>query len=294
MRTDSASSRVADAAVGLLLIIAAVTLFVHLSATDAEFSRYNQQWNGTSQFFDRLETGGARMIEDLDEVEGKRDTTLLIIAPGRKPTEPEKEAYRDYLTDGNTLVIVDDFGSGNEILLAIGSSVRFERGNLLSLDREFEVADAPVGYPASDTDLVSGLSKIVFNHPVAVSGGTSILNTTYLSWIDKDGNRLVNRSETLTRYPLAAEEDVGTGHVIVIGDASLFINAMQGLPHCDNDLFIQRLAKRTTFVDQLLSRTATAEGPISTFLWIRKTSSLVVVVTAIILGVLAWSFNRRK
>ena len=80
----------------------------------------------------------------------------------------------------------------------------------------------------------------------------------------------------------------------MIGDASLFINAMQGLPDCDNGLLVGRLVADATLVDQVLSRTAAAEGPISTFLWVRETPSLVVVVTALSLGVIAWSLNRRK
>jgi len=134
----------------------------------------------------------------------------------------------------------------------------------------------------------------VFNHPVAISGGTPLMNTTYLSWIDKDGNGLINRSERLTRYTLVAGESVGDGTLVVIGDASLFINAMQGLPDCDNSRFLERLMEEDTLVDQVTSRTANAEGPITTFLMVRKTPSLVVVVTAVILTVLAWSCNRRK
>ena len=294
MVIGSDSSRAIDALVGLILIIGVMTLFIHLTTTDAEFSRYNQQWNGTSMFFEALEGRAAEMIEESGELIGKKDTTLLVIAPGRRPTREEEAAYRSFLNAGNTLIIADDFNSGNDLLQTLSSSIRFERGNLLSLEREFEVASAPIGYPAADDNLVSDLSKIVFNHPVALSGGTPLLNTTPLSWIDKDGNRLINRSEPLNRFTLAAEENLGEGRLIVIGDASLFINAMQGLPVCDNALFLERLTQRTTLVDQILSKTKTAEGPISTFLKVRKTPSLVVVVTAIILGGLAWSFNRRR
>jgi hypothetical protein len=294
MSNGSAPYRAVDAAVGLVLVIAAVALFLHISSTDTEFSRYNLQWNGTSNVFDALEGRGAVMVRDPAALVGRQNATLLVIAPERAPTVEEGSAYRDFVGAGNTLVLVDDYGSGNELLKAIGASARLERGNLSSLAREFEVSQAPLGYPVKGRALGAGLSKVVFNHPVAVSGGESLINTTYLSWIDEDGDGRINRSEPLGQFTLATEEAVGAGRVVVIGDASLFINAMQGLPDCDNELLVERLIADTTCVDQRLSRTASATGPISTFLWVRGTPSLVVLVTALSLGVMAWSLNRRR
>ena len=53
------SQRAVDAAVGLILLIAAIALFLHLSSTDDELSRYNPQWNGTSAVFEALEGRGS-------------------------------------------------------------------------------------------------------------------------------------------------------------------------------------------------------------------------------------------
>jgi hypothetical protein len=290
----SAPYRAVDAAIGIVLVLATVVLFLHLTSTDGEFSRYNPQWNGTSVYFDRLVSGGSAMVDDPADLAGESNRTLLVIAPARAPTVEEEAAYREFIAAGNTLVLADDFGAGNELLRAVGASVRLDDGNLSSYTREFEISNAPVGYPASNRTLVSGISKIVFNHPVAVYGGEPLVNTSYLSWVDKDGDGRANSSEPLNRFPVMTEEVVGAGRVIVIGDASLFINAMQGLPDCDNGLLVERLISTETLVDQRLSLTAVAEGPISTFLWIREIPSLVVVVTALSLGVVAWSLSRRK
>lgn len=286
--------RAVDAAVGLVLIIAAVALFLHISSTDADFSRYNSQWNGTSEVFDALDGHDTIMVRDLAALRGRHNATLLMIAPVRAPTAEEGAAYRDFVAAGNTLVLADDFGAGNEVLKAVGASTTLDPGKLSSLTRGFEIATAPIGYPLKGQRLVGDLSKIVFNHPVAVSGGDPLINTTSLSWIDTDGDGRIDRAEPLGRFAVATEEGVGAGHVLVIGDASLFINAMQGLPDCDNGLLIERLVASATLTDQRLSQTATAAGPISTFLWVRETPALVVVVTALSLGMIAWSFNRRR
>lgn len=294
MTTGPIRGRSVDATVAIILVIAAVALFFHLSSTDVEFSRYNLQWNGTSVFFDSLDSRGTTAVGDLALLQGRRNATLLVIAPGREPTAEEGRAFRDFVTAGNTLVIADDFGSGNELLKAIGASARLNRGDLSSLGREFEISSAPIGLPVEGRPLVAGLSKIVFNHPVSVSGGSPVINSTYLSWIDEDRNRRPTVSEPMGRFTLATAESVGDGRVVVIGDASLFINAMQRLPECDNGLLLERLTAGETLVDQRLSQTSAAVGPISTFLWVKETPSLVVVVTALSLGVLAWSFNRRR
>lgn len=283
-----------DAAVGLILLIAALALFLHLSSTSVEMSRYNPQWNGTSVVFDALEGRGSVMVRDPAELKGRENATLLVIAPARAPTAQERAAYRGYVADGNTLVLADDFGSGNDLLEAIGASVQLDQGNLSSFSREFERSEAPLGFSLNGRPLVAGISKVVFNHPVAVSGGDPLINTTYFSWIDIDGDGRADRSEQLNQYSVATEEAVGAGRVVVIGDASLFINAMQGLSDSDNGLLVDRLIADATLVDQVLSRTATAEGPISIFLWARGTPSLVVVVTALSLGALALWLNRRR
>lgn len=294
MSDDNPPYRAIDAAVGLILVVAAVALFLHLSTTDIEFSRYNPQWNGTSVVFDTLGNSGSVMVRDPADLRGRHNATLLVIAPARAPTVEEGSAYRDFVAAGNTLMLVDDFGSGNDLLRAVGATTRLDRGNLSSLEREFENSNAPLGYPVKGRPLVAGLSKIVFNRPVAVSGGNPLINTTYLSWIDTDGDGRVERTESLGRFTLATEEAVGAGQVVVIGDASLFINAMQGLSDCDNGLLVERLVASATLTDQRLSQTATTAGPISIFLWVRETPALVVVVTALSLGMIAWSFNRRR
>ena len=217
-----------------------------------------------------------------------------MIAPARAPTVEESVAYREFVAAGNTLVLADDFGSGNALLRVVGASVRLDSGNLSSFSREFEISNAPLGYPVAERPLVSGISKVVFNHPVAVSGGEPLINTTILSWVDKNGDGRADSAEPLNRFTVMTEEAVGSGRVVLIGDASLFINEMQGLPDCDNGLIVKRLVRGATFVDQRLSETAVEAGPISTFLWMRNIPSLVVVVTALSLGVIAWSLNRRK
>lgn len=281
-------------AVGVVLLIAAVTLVLHLSTTDLEFSRYNPGWNGTSTVFGTFEERGVVMIRDPAELAGQTEETLLVVAPGRPPTGDEAETIRAFVASGNTLVLADDFGAGNALLEAVGASIRLDQRNLSSVEREHEIAASPRGFPVPGHPLSASLSMVIFDHPVAVTGGAPFLASSRLSWIDQDGNGRPDAGEPLERYPLAADEAVGAGRVVVIGDASLFINAMQNLRNGDNNLLLERLTAGNLLVDQRLSRTADATRPISTILWVQERPSIIIAVTALALVALAWQLNRRR
>lgn len=281
-------------AVGLVVLIGTVALFLHLSSTDGEFSRYNPSWNGTSTYFSALDERGAVAVRDPAALAGYANATLLIVAPGRAPTADEAAAYRAFVQSGNTLVLADDFGAGNALLGAVGSTMRLDQRNLSSLDREFELPGAVLGYPVPGAPLGANLSTVVFDHPVAVVGGAPFLETSRLSWMDDDGNGRPDLNESLGRFALAASEEVGAGRVVAVGDASLVINAMQALRDGDNAVLLARLVPDGALVDQRLSRAAAATGPISTILWVQNRPSFIVVVTALALGALAWQLNRRK
>lgn len=281
-------------AIGLAVLIGAVALFVHLSTTDAEFSRYNPSWNGTSAFFAALDERGAVGVADPGELAGHPNATLLVVAPGRAPTAAEAAAYRAFVATGGTLVLADDFGAGNALLAAVGSTMRLDQRNLSSLERAFELPGAPLGYPVEGAPLAANLSTVVFDHPVAVTGGTPFLESSRLSWMDDDGNGRADPNETLGRFALAASEEVGAGRVVVVADASLFINAMQGLRVGDNALLLARLVPDGVLVDERLSRAAAADGPVGTVLWLQERPFITVLVTAMALAALAGYVSRHR
>ena len=280
--------------VGFVLLAAAVALFVHFSATDAEFSRYNPAWNGSSAYYAALDERGAVPVRDLAALGGRGNATLLVVAPVRAPTPDEAAAYAAFVRSGGTLVLADDFGAGNAVLEAVGSGMRLDQRNLSSMERAFELAAAPLGYPVAGAPLGANLSTVVFDHPAAVLGGAPFLESSRLSWMDDDGNGRPDETEPLGRFALAASEDLGAGRVVALGDASLVINAMQGLRVGDNALLLARLVPDGVLVDERLGRTADASGPVGTVLWLQERPVLIVTATAFALAALAWRRDRRK
>ena len=88
--------------VGLVILVSALVLTVHLSANILEFSRYNNGWNGTSVFFSNLDRHHCFEVSDPGQLASYQgNATLLIIAPYRQPTTQEIAAYRSFLIRGN-------------------------------------------------------------------------------------------------------------------------------------------------------------------------------------------------
>ncbi len=281
-------------AVGLVVLIGVVALTVHLSSSDDEFSRYNPSWNGTSAYFSALDGRGAVVVDDPAALAKYSNTTLFVVAPGRAPTADEAAAYRAFVRSGGTLVLADDFGAGNALLATVGSGMRLDQRNLSSMERAFELPAAPFGFPVEGETLGANLTSIVFDHPVAVTGGTPFLTSSRLSWMDDDANGRPDLNESLGRFALAAREEIGAGTVVAVGDASLFINAMQDLRIGDNGLLLARLVPDGVLVDRRLSRAAVATGTVGTVLWLQERPVLIVAVTAFALAALAWRAGRDR
>ncbi len=217
-----------------------------------------------------------------------------MIAPRAAPSRDQAEAVRAFLGAGNTVVVADDFNRGSDYLAAIGATIRFGAGNLSSLDRAYETPTAPFGFPAPGAPVVANLTQVIFDRPVAVLGGDPVLETSRLSWIDADGSGRIEPGEPLGRFTLAAGEPVGGGRVVALGDASLFINAMDRVRGGDNRAFLDHLLgeRSVLVVEQGLSRTVDADGMINTILWVQGKTILILAIAALALIGVVLLFRR--
>lgn len=284
---------VAAAAVLLLLVLVAS---VHLFTTYDDYSRYNIQWNGTSSFFSQLEDHGAHEVESPADLGGYTDAVLLIVAPQGSPGEERIAAYRSFLSRNNTIVLCDDFGSGNDLLTAIGSDIVILPGNLTSVDRDYVDGAAVKGYPAEEenTTLLDNLSAVLFNRPAALKGGTTLLQTSLLSWVDGNGNDRIDGDEAVGRYPVCVGESIDNGEVIVIGDPGIFLNAMSGITD-DNRQFIENLLslRPVLLIDQGWSRTASAGMLNAGVRAAKEFPILQIAVAGLFIGAAAYFFRKR-
>jgi hypothetical protein len=248
---------------GLLLIASLLLVSLHLSANTLDSSRYNLGWNGTSRFFSDLDRNRMTDITALPLPGSRGGALLLLIAPARPYGEEEIAAYRRFLEDGNTILLADDSGAGNGLLRGLGSGIVIREGPLLSFDREYNDPALVVATPVKNTTVPGDPSRIVLNKPASLEGGEPLLTSSFMSWIDRNGDGRIDSSEALGRHTVLAREGHGRGELLVLADPSIFINSMYGPGSPgDNARFISFIMSNTSpvLIDQVNSRTAADAG----------------------------------
>lgn len=280
----------------IILIAATLTLILHLSTNNEEFSRNNIGLNGTSDFFstlDRHTTTNIRYPSDLDRYQ---NATLLIIAPARDLTSAEAAYYRDFVTRGNTLLLADEFGTGNSLLSTLEGSIVIRPGILSSVDRAYGDAYKVVVNPVGQSRFFLSDSSILLDKAATLTGGDPILKSSVFSWVDQIPDRELSKGEILDRYTVMAQERKGNGLVYVISDTSIFINAMRDPGgSLANRLFLAEIARTPgpLLVDTYISRTAQEDGLGEILNLARSNSEYKIVIAALLMFGVVFSWRKR-
>jgi hypothetical protein len=283
--------------VGLVLLAGAFVLVLHLSTNNMEFSRYNTGWNGTSSFFSDLDRNRVSYVyEPASLATDRPNSTLLIIAPQHHPTSRELSVYRSFMDRGNTIVLLDDFGTGNEILTGLGSRISILPGNLSSLDRRYSHSYMVVAYRQSENASAYRLpASMALDRPAAVEGGSPLMLTSVMSWIDANGDTRLNMIEDMGTFPVMVEEPMESGRIIVLSDPSILINAMYSQPENSDDRDLIRGILKSdgpVFIDQMNSRTADASGISEILHVIRTTIIIEICLLCLLMLTLAWAWKK--
>ncbi|MGA7799064.1 MAG: DUF4350 domain-containing protein [Methanoregula sp.] len=283
--------------VGIVLLMAALILTAHLTSNNLEFSRYNTNWNGTSQFFSDLNRHHTVMILDRTQLAPyQNNALLLIIAPERSPTGAEITAYQAFLDRGNTIVLADDFGTGGEILRRIGSRITIPGGNLSSIDREYADPYTIVVYPDGNASPVENCGALIMDRAAPLDGGQPLMMTSILSWVDTNGDRRIDANEEMGQFPVISAEEISRGRIVVISDPSIFINSMQDFGGTwGNQCLINNLVnyQGTVLIDQMNSRTQDTEGMSGIFHVIRTQFILEVLFFGFLVLIAAWMWRKK-
>ncbi|WP_298665825.1 DUF4350 domain-containing protein [uncultured Methanofollis sp.] len=275
------------------LLVLVLVAGVHLSTSYDQYSRYNVQWNGTSSFFSVLEEVGAHEISDPADLSNYADATLLIIAPAGPPQPVQVAAWREFLARNNTIILCDDFGTGDAMLRALGATIWIHPYPVVSVDRDYSTPAAVAAHPVENTSLLQNVSTVILDRPAALEGGDTLLRTSLLSWVDTNRNATLDGSEEMGRFTVSAREQIGGGEVIVVGDPGIFLNSMMGIGK-GNKQFIDTLLTRRPIllVEQGWSRTAEA-GPVTGAIrWVKERPLLQISTAALFIIGAAYYFRK--
>ena len=183
-------------------------------------------------------------------VKDPSNSTLLFLGPSKPFSPSEVAVVVSYLSKGGTVVLADDFGTGNGLLEGLGLDVRFS--GLLMQDPLFKDRASVMPAAFNFTSSAKGLNLrwVELNYPTVltgVSGANVLVWSTYFSYVSA-GVTQPSDSSTYGPFPLMASMRVDKGTLVLISDSSTFINGMYGLG--DNAALLRGIVRGTTVIDE--------------------------------------------
>jgi len=244
--------------IGLAMVFLAVSLIVPVVGTATDFSIYNTGWNGTSNLAVRTYEAGKFVptlevrntgtfiepaIVALDKVDlDPATSSIVIIGPTKSFSDADGVHVSEFLARGGTVLIADDFGTGNTLLRNLNTTSRFT--NTLIADLAFEKSpEFAVAYNfADDSEVTDGIDMVLLNYPSSISPSPNaaiLASSSDGSWGDTDGDLFRDDGETAGPFHLLTVETIGKGELMLLSDPSLLINSMY--EYLDNSALVDNI-----------------------------------------------------
>ena len=224
-----------------LAIVLSLAALIWFYPPTGDFRAGNPFWNGLATFTAQFRVS---FIESFDSLPSVPKGTTLIVVPYEEFMESELEELRDYVSLGGNLIILDDYGYGNQILNHLELNVRFSGKPLLDPLFNYKNKWLPKIMDFAATPITSGVGAIVLNHASSVSNtsdATVIAWSSRFSFLDLDGDSMWDADEPSGPLPVAAYVRLGEGYVVAIADPSILINGMISM--YDNLNFIKNVVE---------------------------------------------------
>jgi len=227
-----------------IALVIILTIVVWLFPSNEDFRAENPFWNGTR---DISSSYPASPLASLSDLPPSPQGSTLILIPYLDFTPAELEELKNFVTQGGTLVLADDYGFGNQILEYIGFEARFS-GEIL-LDPLFNRKNKwfPRISHLASSSVTSNTTSLILNHATCltdVETGNALALSSVFSFLDLNGNQSWDEGEPTGPLPVISHHNLGSGKMILIADPSIFINSMETIE--SNYNFIQNLAAITT------------------------------------------------
>lgn len=220
-----------------LMVSTAVGLAVAAGTSGTTFGPYNQGWAGTSDL--------RAVAADVDTPATVADSTAtyrttpadgtvaVVVLPRQSRDGTDPASLRRFVAAGGTLVVPGEPGSAaNGLLDTVGADARLDGRPLRDDTARFRSPAMPVARNVSDHPETAGVDALTLNHGTVVEprGGTVLASTSEFAYLDANRNGSIDVAEPIGPFPVATVEAVGGGRVVVVADASPFINVMLERP----------------------------------------------------------------
>ena len=226
--------------IGVLVVVMLISLACIWTTTSVQdFMPGNNIWNGMSDFADDV---NATNVDSLDVLPESPQGNCLMSIPYVPYDDMDLSGIKDFVLQGGHLVLMDDLGYGNDVLEYLDVDARFSTAHLLDFSFYYRNPRLPRITDFSVGVREAGVSVVVLNHAVGLSG---VDESQVLAWssersfLDYDDSGEWSSGEMQGPFPVAARMRLGKGMVTLISDPSIMINSMR--TRDDNGAFIQYL-----------------------------------------------------
>jgi len=211
-----------------------------------DFDLSNPYWNGLSKFKSRINPAITLNLQQLPSEVNPSSSTLFLIGPTKPFSKAETSVVNAFLERGGIVVVMDEYGSGNELLAELAVQASFTgyemrdplfRGKDSRLARIIDLK--PSLYTANVSSLMLNCAATLW---ISTEDKRSevLAYSSYFSYLDENLNGLPDEGEPKGPFPIIARIAWKNGTLILVSDSSLFINAM--IDEADNNNFLSDLA----------------------------------------------------
>jgi hypothetical protein len=252
----------------IFIIFLSSVLFFSSDEKTSHLSAYNDGWDDISKFRDHVndqeDQNNEKLYETasilssptiLRDIKNPEDCLYIAIGIEKEYSPDEVKAIINFVWDGGSAIIADDYGFGNSISNAI-----------LDIDESFNVgfigkqlwdenyAKNPrfikINVNRDESRFFEGV--ILLNDPTALESrksnenwdGRNLVTSSTMGWVDINGDGKHSPEipgEEMGKKPIVQEVTMGFGKAIFISDPSLFINDMWEREN--NSAFIDSMVK---------------------------------------------------
>lgn len=218
-----------------LVIVLLLSAIIGFYPPTGDFRVDNPFWNGLQTLGNQANVTSLNSLNDLPTT---AKGTSLIIVPYTQFSQVELSQIKDYVSGGGTLMLLDDYGYGNQVLDNLGLTMQFSGKPLLDPLFDYQNKQLPKITDFSTTPINTNVSSIVFNHATSIEAtdATVAAYSSSFSFSDKNNNQAWDENEPTGPLPVIAYQKVGQGYVVAVADPSVLINSMITLD--DNLQFI--------------------------------------------------------
>lgn len=170
-------------------------------------------------------------IDSLSNLPHAAKGTTLVEMPYTRYSESELAQIGAYVANGGTLLLLDDYGYGNQVLGSLNAGIEYSGKPLVDPLFDYRTKLLPKITDFASDKIATNVSSVVFNHATTlkVTDAKVVAYSSSFSFLDENNNQKCDAAEATGPLPVIAYQQIGQGYVVAFTDPSMLINSMIGL-----------------------------------------------------------------